>query len=337
MKRTKITRNFIAKMARVSPATVSYVLNNILDARIGKKTKEKVLRISKKYNYYPNLFARSLVTKRTFNIGFINTLPLVSFLSDPFQSSIFAGIESEIEKNDYSLLFSLLKPTGEINASSKKMICGHIVDGIVLYGKVEQELIDFLNKNNVKFVLVDYYLEGYNTNSILPENINGSYEITKYLIQKNIKKIYCINGNTKHPSYIERPEGYKKAMQEANLPIHILKTDSNLYSTYEFIKTLIIKNDLPEAFFATGDPMAIGIIRCLMDNGIRVPEQIKVVGFDNIVHLTWEKIKLTTMNVPKIEMGKTAVQLLLKLINSDKDIEPSTIRLPTTFVPGDTA
>lgn len=335
MKNTTITRKFIAKKADVSTATVSYVLNKIPHSRISEKTQKRVLAVAKKYNYFPNILARSLAMKKTFNIGFINTLPLISFLGDPFQNSIFAGIESEIEKNGYSLIFSLLKDPDEINFSVKKMICGNIVDGIVLYGKVEEDLVKYLYQNNIKFVLIDYYLENIKTTSILPDNIQGAYEATKYLIKKKFKKIYCINGDTKHPSYKERPKGYKKAMKEANLEPKILTANPYIEETYIFIKKLIQKKDLPQAFFATGDNMAIGILRCLKDNNIKVPEQINIMGFDNCHHLDREKIQLTTMNVPKIKMGEEAIKLLLKIIK--KDQKPAIFRLPVNLVIRETA
>ncbi|MGP8330648.1 MAG: LacI family DNA-binding transcriptional regulator, partial [Methanosarcinaceae archaeon] len=256
MKKIKVNRKFIAQKANVSTATVSYVLNDIPNSRVGKKTKKRVMEIAKKYDYFPNILARSLVMQKTFNIGFINTLPLVTFLGDSFQNSIFAGIESAIEKNGYSLLFSLLKYTDDIkdlNFSVKKMICGNIVDGIVLYGKVEPNLIEFLYQNNVQFILIDYFIDNIKTNSILPDNINGAFEATEHLIKQNLKNIYCINGKEKHPSYTERPAGYRKAMKKARLKPKVLNIGTRIEEAYIFTKKLIEKKDMPEAFFATGD------------------------------------------------------------------------------------
>lgn len=336
MPKKKVNRKFIAEKAKVSTATVSYVLNNIPNSRIGENTKKRVIATAKKYNYYPNILARSLAMNKTFNIGFINTLPLVSFLSDSFQNSIFAGIESEIEKNGYSLLFSLLKNPDEINFSVQKMVCGNIVDGIVLYGKVEPHFVKTLQDNNVKFVLIDFYLDDLKTMSVLPDNINGAYEATKYLIGKNIKKIYCLNGDTKHPSYKERPMGYKKAMKEAHLKPYILKTNPFIEETYIFINKLIQKKDLPEAFITTGDNMAIATVRCLTDNGINIPQKIKVMGFDDNPHVDREQIKLSTVRVPKMEMGREAVKRLLAMIK-DTSIKPEITRLPTSLVIRETA
>lgn len=338
MNKQRINRKFIAAKAGVSTATVSYVLNKIPHSRVSEKTRKRVIAAAKKYNYFPNILARSLAMNKTFNIGFINTLTLVDFLSDSFQNSIFAGIEREIENNGYSLLFSLLKGTDsldDLNFSVRKMICGNIVDGIVLYGKVEPFLVEYLLGNNVKFVLVDFALPNIKTSSVLPDNITGAYEATRHLIKKNCKKIYCINGDFLHPSYTERPEGYKKALKEAGLQTKIFITNPSIDNTYSFIKNLINKQGLPDAFFATGDHMAIGILRCLKDKAIKVPEQVKVVGFDDLIVFDREQARLTTVNVPKIEMGQEAVKILLQKIK--KDEPPQIYRLPTRLVIRETA
>lgn len=331
----KITRKFIADKASVSPTTVSNVLNNDPGARIGEETRKRVIKIAKKYNYFPNILARSLVMQKTFNIGFISTIPIISFLKYPFNNAIFFGLETEIENNGFSLVFSLLKSADDINFSVRKMILGNIVDGIILYGRVNIQLINLLKTNNTKFVLIDYYLDDIQTNSVLPENAQGAYKATKYLIEKKCQKIYCLNGNENHPSYKERPDGYKKAMLENNLKPVILSTTPTIEDTYFYILELIKKKNLPDAFFAAGDPMAMGTLRALKDSGYKVPEQIKVIGFDNISLSEMETPQLTTVNVPQIEMGKEAVKLLLEKI--EKKDKPSLIRLPTELIIRDSA
>lgn len=326
----KVTRKFIANKANVSPTTVSNVINNDAGARIGEKTRKRVLEIAKQYNYFPNTLARSLVTKKTYNIGFISTERIYTFLQYPFNNAIFLGLETEIENSGYSLVFSFLKSLTEINFSIKKMIHGNFVDGVVLYGKVNQNLVNLLKNNSIHFVLIDYYLNDLVTNAVLPENYQGAYQATKYLINKNLKKIYCLSGNEGHPSYIERPAGYSKAMEENNLEVKILNVIPTIEDTYIFIKEMYQKNDLPEAFFAVGDPMAIGTLRALKDAGINVPGQVKVIGFDNISLSELETPKLTTVNVPQTQMGREAVKLLLEKIKTNA--EPSIIRLPTELI-----
>ncbi len=328
----KINRKFIARKSYVSPTTVSDVLNNNPKARIGKKTRERVIKVAKQYNYFPNIFARSLVMKKTFNIGFISTVHITAFLNDPFSNSIFVGLESAIEKTGYSLVFSLLKSDNDINFSVRKMIQGNIVDGVILYRRVDKNLLKLLADYQTKFVLIDNHIHSLNTNSVLPENVEGAYKATKYLIEKKAKKIYCLNSNEPHPSYIERPTGYKKAMEENNLSPNVLVITPypDIPSTYNFVKSLIQNNDIPDAFFAAGDHMAIGAVRALKDSGIKIPEQVRVIGFDNIQLTELETPQITTVNVPKIEMGEEAVKLLLGLIEDHN--KPSVMRLKTELV-----
>lgn len=326
----KITRKFIARKANVSPTTVSDVLNNNPKARIGQKARNAVIQAAKKYNYFPDTFGRSLVMKKTFNIGFINTVPITLLLSDPFNSSIFVGLESEIERKGYSLVFSLLKNDRDINFSVRKMILGNLVDGVILYRRVSPNLLNLMIQNRMKFVLIDNYYEEPKTNSILPDNAAGAYEAVRYLLEKGSRKITCVNGNEDHPSYRERPEGYSKAMEEKGLKSVIHSTPPDSRSTAALIEDLAAKKDLPDAFFATGDHMAIGILEGLRRNGIRVPEDVKLVGFDNIFLTEMENLQITTVNIPKIEMGESAVKLLLSSMESEK--ETRIIRLPTNLV-----
>ncbi len=326
----KITRKFIADKAKVSPTTVSDVLNENPKARIGENTRKRVLELVKKYNYFPNILARSLVMKKTFNIGFISTQMIVTFLTYPFNNPIFLGLEKEIEDNGYSLVFSLLKNNNDINFSVRKMILGNIVDGIVLSGKADPNLIKLIQKNNIKFVLIDYFLEDMETNAVLPDNFSGAYNAAKHLIDKNLKKIICVNGNEDHPAYRERPAGYKKAMKENGLNPEFLICGTTIDDGYQLMTAYLESNKLPDAFFVTGDPMAIGILRALKDAKIKIPEQVKIIGFDNIYLSEMESPKLTTVNVQKTEMGQEAVKLLLQKINNNE--KPSIIRLNTELV-----
>lgn len=331
----QITRKFIADKAKVSPTTVSDVLNNNPKARIGEATKKRVIAIAKKYNYFPNILARSLVMKKTFNIGFISTQPIVTFLTYPFNNPIFLGLEKEIEDNGYSLVFSLLKSKEEINFAVRKMIMGNIVDGIILSGRVEENLINLIKQNNIDFVIIDYFLNSIETNAIMPDNIDGAYEATKYLIDQNCNNIYCINGNEDHPAYKERPAGYKKAMNEAKLKTKFIISGTTIDDAYQVVTNYIKKENLPDAFFACGDPMAIGTLRALKDAKIKIPKQVKVIGFDNIYLAELESPKLTTMNVQKSEMGQEAVKLLLSNIKNNE--KPQIRRLPTTLIKRETA
>ncbi len=329
----KITRKFIAEKSGVSPTTVSDVLNNNPKARIGKDARKRVMQIAKKYDYFPNILARSLVMKKTFNIGFISTQPIATFLTYPFNNPIFLGLEKEIEDNGYSLVFSLLKSKDDINFSVRKMIMGNIVDGIILSGRAEENLIKMIMKNNIKFVIIDYFMDNIKTNAVLPENFNGSYQATEYLINKGCKKIYYINGNEDHPAYRERPAGYKKAMSKYNLNPKFIISGTTIDDAYNLISDFIKEQniqEMPDALLTAGDPMAIGTLRALKDAGIKVPEEIKIIGFDNIFLTELETPKLTTVNVQKKEMGEKAVELLFKQIK--EECPPSILRLPTELI-----
>ena len=189
--------------------------------------------------------------------------PLFDFLKDPFQYAIFTGIETEIEKNGYNLSFSLLQSMEKINFTVRKMIFGHIVDGIIWYGRIERHFLEMLLKNRTKFVLLDYYAEGVTTHCVLPENEQGAEEATEYLIKKGKKIITCINSQLDHPSYREREKGYRKAMERAGLNPVVVYSGTYFEDTYRFIGEKYSRDNLPEAFLATGENIDSGDPSCL--------------------------------------------------------------------------
>ena len=333
MLKMKITRKFIAKEAGVSETAVSDVLSGNPKARISHEVRAKIRRIAEKHDYLPNSSARSLVTGRTFNIGFIYRASIADFMKDPFTQEVFLGAESEIEKNEYGLLFALLKDNRNWNPSVRRLLCGHSADGIVLMGAVDSKIIDFMQKKSIPFVLIDFNVEKRKANTVLPENFEGAYDAVKYLISENCRSICCINGiyeGYSHPSYIERPAGYSKAMEEQGLKINILETLPDVENAEKAVDKLVSTGEIPDAFFATGDHMAIGCVRALNKHSSLL-KKIRVVGFDNINWLENEKPGLSSVNVPKIQMGQEAVRLLLRNIEKP-DMSPQTVRLSTSLV-----
>jgi LacI family transcriptional regulator len=326
----RVTRKFIAEKAGVSPTAVSDIINKNPKARISEKVRARVLDIAKEYNYIPNMSAKSLVMKKTFNIGLMYKDSMVNFLDDPFSHEVFLGIESELDKNDYAMIFSILKDEAALNPSAQRMIYGHFVDGIVLCGSIDKKIVKALTENKIPFVIIDFLLNKIKHNAVLPDNEHGAYEAVKFLIDNGCKSIVCLNGfpgKLPHPSYLERPEGYKKAMLEAGLPANMLETEPDMESSYDFVKKYLKNNKAPDAFFATGDHMALGCLKAVKESG----RKIRIIGFDNISWASNENYLLSTVNVPKTEMGAEAVRLLLQNI-ANPEASTKVLRLTPSLV-----
>lgn len=330
----KITRKFIAEKAGVSPTAVSDVLNSNPKARIGDEVRKRILKVAQQYHYVPNSSARSLVTGKSFNIGLIYKNSMTDYLSDPFSHEVFLGIESEIEQNDYSLVFSLHKQEKALNPSVSRLIYGNFVDGIILSGVVDAEIIHILEQRELPFVLIDYFLKDITTNSVMPDNTTGAYNATNYLIEHGYKSIVCLNGvetGITHPSYVERPAGYFRAIREAGLSETIISTQPDIQGSYQTVTEILNSGKLPEAFFTTGDHMAIGCVRAIKDFNSQLAQEIRVIGFDDICWLESESPAISTVRVPKQDMGKEAVRLLLEKINNPQ-MAAKCIRLGTELV-----
>lgn len=336
----KVNRKFIAEKAGVSTTTVSYVINNTPSTRISEAVKKRVLQIAQKYNYIPDASAKALVTGKTNNLGFIYKSSISDFFADPFTREVFTGLEREIEVNDYSLMFALLeKHKGEgLSTSARKMLSGRFVDGVILYGDTGIDVVKNLKANGTPFVLVDYLFDEIACNSILPDNRRGAKQAVQYLLSEGCRNICCLNGDLEefyHPAYDERPSGYRDVMSDANLPVNIISTKPDIDSSYLTTMNILSEGECPDAFFATGDHMAIGCVRAIIDYNPSLIGQVRVIGFDDISWDEMEKPALSSIRVPKLEMGAEAVKILLNEVNSGND-STKTLRLDTQLVVRDT-
>lgn len=332
----KVTRKFIAEQAGVSATTVSYVINNTPSARISGKVRKRVMAVASKYNYIPDVSAKALVTGKTFNIGFLYKASMTDFISDPFTHEVFMGLEHEIEINDYSLMFAMLeKHDGSgISCSAMRMMRGKFVDGIVICGNIDTEIVHTLKDSGIPFVLIDYSFDDIACNSVMPDNKFGGHIATQYLIDQGCRKIYCLNGDQErfnHPAYKERPAGYRETMLANNLKSEIISMPPDMESSKSTVYRELKKGNIPEAFFAVGDHIAAGCVSAIKKFDEKLLKKIRVIGFDDIQWSQSQSPKLSTVRVPKIEMGSEAVKMLLECIGGNKKTE-RVLRLGTELI-----
>ncbi|MHB1688418.1 MAG: LacI family DNA-binding transcriptional regulator [Ignavibacteriaceae bacterium] len=319
---TNPTIKDVAKMAKVSIATVSLVIHN--HNRISQKTKDKVLEAIQTLNYHPSHSARGLVKRNSGNIGFILTDD--HFLrTEPFYTHIFIGTEFEAHENEFYVLLTTVNSDFSANDNLPRFILERNVDGLIIAGKVPMPLIEKISEYNFPVVFVDYQPYEKKYPCVLVDNIKGSALATNHLIEFGHKKIAFIGGDIEHPSIKDRLNGYKSALEKAGLKINdrLIQSDEDYpgrTNGYNAAEKLFKKNNDITAIFACNDAMAVGAMQYMKDNGIRIPDDCSVIGFDDVVSDNAIEPSLSTIRVPKMEIGTEAMKLIAHLIrNSSKE------------------
>jgi LacI family transcriptional regulator len=195
------------------------------------------------------------------------------------------------------------------------------VDGVIIAGKVDEKLVDYIDSLGLPLVLVDYELPRRRVSSVLIDNRKGGHEATLHLLQAGHKDIGFIGGDLEHPSIAERFAAFKETLLENEVPVNddlivVDEKDTQLHNGYGATKKMLANGGRPTAIFAANDAMAIGCMRYLRHAGIKVPEDIAVVGFDDVDMGSHVEPRLTTVRVFKEEMGKLAVQRLVEVFKT---------------------
>ena len=316
----KSTIKDVAKKADVSIATVSFVTND--SKRISAETKNRVLKAIKSLKYHPSKSAIDLVSGKTGNIGFILTDD--HFLrTEPFYTRIFLGTEFEARSAGYYILLTSISPDFNEKDILPRFILNKSVDGIIIAGKIPINLIERICAYNIPTVFVDYIPPSNNYPQVLIDNVQGGLLATNHLINLGHKNIAFISGDIDHPSLSDRLIGYKQALENANLPFknNLIFTDtsySGRQAGFYSAKKLFTKNKNITAVFAGNDAMAIGVMNYLNTISIKVPEDVSVIGFDDIEADLMLNPSLSTIRVPKDELGIEALRLIVNFIKNKK-------------------
>jgi len=310
-----VTIKDVAKKAGVSIASVSRVIND--SKPVAPETKEKIMKVIDETGYKPNAMARGLKK---------NESGLIGLITPDMENGTFAelvkGIESVIEKNSMNLIVSNSK--GEIERELKEL---HIfkeqqLDGIIFSGvKFTKEHKEYFDRYQVPTVIVSQKFPGSGLPYVDIDNFEAAYQAVKYLIENNHSQIALVHGPLYDKSAgEERYNGYLEALKEADITINknfIKEGNFTIKSGYQAMEEIMDQNaELPTAVFAASDRMAIGVLDCCLDNGIKVPEDISIIGFDDIELATVVRPKLTSVRVDHSKMGEKSVELLLNKIKN---------------------
>ncbi len=329
----KPTIKDIANQAGVSIATVSYVINETKS--ISPETKKRVFKAIKSLNYHPSKSARNLVTGKTGNIGFILTDD--HFLrTEPFYTKIFLGTEFEARGEGYYIILTSIKSDFGKKDGLPRFILNESVDGLIIAGKVPQNFLERLSSYKVPTVFVDYVPPSNGYPLVLIDNIQGGMLATNHLIGLGHRNIGFISSDIEHPSFLDRLNGYRLALEYAGISVQSsLTITSSVYqgrqAGVDLTKRLFSSNKDVTAVFAANDAMAIGAIHFLKTRGLKIPEDVSVIGFDGIEADSLVDPPLSTVGVPKIELGAEALKLLVNTLKNRKTL-PKKIIVPVELI-----
>lgn len=324
----------VAKKTNLSISTVSLVLND--KPHVSDQTRSKVLQAIGELGYYPHRGARGLASKLSGNIGFIVSEDHFTQF-EPFYTKIFMGTEFEARDHDYYVLLTTV--TGRFKNKKgfvPRFLLERNVDGVIIAGKVNEALVEYIDNLGLPIVLIDFALRRKQITSVLVDNRHGIRAAVLHLIENGHKKIAFICGNLKHPSITERFEAYRETLQEYGLPNRSSlfvtdEKDTRVHSGYNATDKLFKKGENPTAIIAANDAMAIGSMRYLKTIGKKIPADVAIVGFDDIEMSSHVEPQLTTVRVHKEELGKVALQQLVDIIKS-KTQTITTVHVPVELV-----
>ncbi|HHV80827.1 TPA: LacI family transcriptional regulator [bacterium] len=320
----------VAKEAGVSPSTVSRALNGF--PGISEKTRERIVEIARKLNYRPNYRGQILTTQSTKNIGL-----LITDIANPFFPELVMGAEEYASKSGYTVLLGNTSESEEKETNYLDFFSRGPVDGIIISAsRVSNEHIIMLAEEGLPIVVINRILEHPKISYVSTDMEKGGYLATMHLLRLGHSKIAFING-PKHSEVSQRRlEGYKKALKEAGIDYNSDLISFNVpvsESGYKEAIKLLCTGEAPTAIFTYNDVMAFGVIKAAKELGIKIPEELSVVGFDDIFFSSFTDPPLTTIKQFKEELGRMAVELLFKLMEGEREsllIEPELIIRNTT-------
>lgn len=323
-----LTIRDVARAAGVSKAAVSYVLNG--RPGVSEDTRRRVLAIVNELGYRPNSVARSLAGKRTQTLGLV-----IPHISDMFYATIVRGVESEAAAHGYTLMLQTTQADPRRERQVVDAITSGRVDGAILMTyHLKPSLFEALAGRGQVFVLLDDPGASPGLYSVNVDNVQAGRLATEYLLRLGHRRIAFIHGSPRSRDTWLRFEGYRRALEAYGTPVvddYVRTGEFRREGGAEATHSLMALSRPPTAILAANDHMAIGALEALGQLGLEVPGDVSVIGVDDIEAASVVRPPLTTVRQPTFEMGRLAVDLLLRLIAGESP-EPRHVVLPVELV-----
>jgi len=313
------TINDIATLAGVSRGTVSRVTNNA--SNVSPRTRKNILRIIKENQYVPDPYARALITKKTNLIGL-----LIPDISNLFFADVIRGIQMVADEYNYDLILCTTEGLYQKEQEVLKRLLLRKVDGLVISAmeltsrKEGKAMLTHLIETGQKIISISSVAEDMPVDYVVVDNEKGAYLAVRHLIDIGHQKIAHISGLLTIKSAQERLTGYRKALEEANIPFDkkfVVNGEFTFQGGHNAVKELLHQKYLPTAIFAANDIMALGALQALNESKQKVPEDVAIVGFDDIPVSTLVKPALSTVRQPRFELGRKSAEILIGRLNNE--------------------
>jgi LacI family transcriptional regulator len=314
----------VAREANVSMATVSRVVNG--NPNVKPSTRKKVLEAIERLGYRPNAVARGLASKKTTTVGVI-----IPDISNIFFAELARGIEDIATMYKYNIILSNSDQNKEKELHLLNTMLAKQVDGILFMGgNITEEHVNEFQKSPVPIVLAATIEPNNTIPSVNIDYEQAAFEAVAYLLEKGNKRVAYVTGPTDDPINQKKLAGYRRALETHGLTYDenlIIEGDNSYDSGIEAYEKIMELAEKPTAVFAGTDEMALGIIHSAQDHGVRIPDQLEVVGFDNTRLATMVRPRLTTVMQPMYDIGAVAMRLLTKYMNKE-NVENHIVILP---------
>jgi LacI family transcriptional regulator len=302
----------VARLAGVSVPTVSGVLNGTRN--VSKETSLRVRAAMDALDYHPDQVARSLRSRRTQIIGFV-----IPDVTNPFFTDVLRGVEDVARKNVYSVILCNSNEDPAVERKRLAMLYSRRVDGLLIAPTDFSSVTERPLRRNFPMVYIDRIPPGFSGAAVVTDNVGAAYEATQYLISLGHRRLAIITGRLNISSGRDRLEGFRRALQEANLALpeeHLRQGDFGLQSGYvQTLELMGLKNP-PTAIFSCNNKMTLGLMRALSELRIVCPEQVSVFGFDDFEWAANFSPRLSTVAQPTYELGRLAMEMLIQRMQS---------------------
>lgn len=328
-----VTMKDIAKKTGLSIATVSRVINKT--GYVKEETREIIMKTIKELNYTPSAVARSLCKKETNIIGVV-----IPDINNPFFGEVIKGISSVADEENLNIILCDTDEKIEKELKSLELLKEQRIKGIIITptsdkNKFSSEYLCILESLGIPIVLIDRDVKHSNFDGVFLNSIKGACEGTEALIKAGHKKIAIIGGPSTSKPGRDRLRGYKKALMMNGIDInedYIFYGDFKLESGYKIAKQILEMKDRPTAIFVCNNMMNLGCIKALNEKGVRIPDDMALIGFDEVEMLDIFGVKISVISRPTTEMGRVAMEILRDKLNNNDDSQIKRIILTPKLI-----
>lgn len=314
-----LTLEDIAKLVGVSRSTVSRVVND--HPNVSEEVRKRVIEAIRTTGYQPHAAARALASHRSHMIGLVVPRSVSSFFTDPFFPHLTQGVANGCNQNDYTLALFLADSLDDDANISRRVSRSGWLDGILVQaGHHGDQMIDRLVQSGLPLVVIGRPFHPKKVSYIDVDNVEGAYSAVSHLARLGYQRIGTITGPKESSVGTDRLEGYRKALTDRKRAVDeslVMEGDFTEAGGYYAMQRLLSAK--PDAIFAASDIMAIGAMRAALEAGLRIPEDIAFVGFDDVPISNHREPGLTTMRQPFHQFGVSAVEILIDLIENGAD------------------